>query len=206
MDKTITMSKKELSRLEIMQRLEHKRLRQKEAAQILGISVRLVKQLYRAYREKGVEGLVSRERGRPGDHQLDEKKKKRMIELLYRRYRDFGSTLASEKLNEVHGIRISRESVRQLMIAEGLWKPKRAKQPVVHQMRERRACFGELVQIDGSPHRWFEERGPACNLLEFIDDATGRLGELYFTEQESFFSYGEAARRYFARHGKPVAF
>lgn len=206
MDKLITMSKKELSRLEIMQRLEHRKLKQKEAAHILGISVRQVKRLYRAYREKGAEGLVSQKRGRSGNHQLGSEKKKQVIEMLYRRYRDFGPTLASEKLNEVHGLRISRESVRQIMIAEGLWKPKRAKRPVVHQMRERRACFGELVQIDGSPHHWFEERGPACNLLVFIDDATGRLGELHFTEQESFYSYGEAARRYFARHGKPVAF
>jgi len=204
MDKLITMSKKELSRLEIMQRLEHKRLKQKEAAQILGISVRQVKRLYRAYLEKGAEGLVSGRRGRASNHQLGSEKKKQVIELLYRCYRDFGPTLASEKLREVHGLCMSRESVRQLMIAEGMWKPKRPKRPVVHQMRARRACFGELVQIDGSPHRWFEDRGPACNLLVFIDDATGRLGELHFTEQESFYSYGEATRRYIARHGKPV--
>ena len=131
MDKLITMSKKELSRVEIMQRLEHKRLKQKEAAQILGISVRQVKRLYRAYLEKGAEGLVLRRRGRPSNHQLGSEKKKQVIELLYRRYRDFGPTLASEKLSEVHGLRISRESVRQLMIAEGLWKPKRPKRPVV---------------------------------------------------------------------------
>ncbi len=92
------------------------------------------------------------------------------------------------------------------MIGEGLWKPRKPKRAVVHQLRQRRACFGELVQIDGSPHDWFEERGPKCNLLVFVDDATGKLGELYFTPRESFFSYGEAARRYMARYGKPVAF
>ena len=101
---------------------------------------------------------------------------------------------------------LSRESVRKLMIAEGLWKPKRAKKPPAHQMRERRACFGELVQIDGSDHAWFEERGPKCTLLVYIDDATGQLLELWFVPDETFFAYCEASRHYFERYGKPVAF
>ena len=92
------------------------------------------------------------------------------------------------------------------MIAEGLWKPRKARKAVVHQMRERRACFGELVQIDGSPHDWFEGRAPACSLLVFIDDATGKLVQLSFVQSESFFSYAQAARAYFERHGKPAAF
>ncbi len=92
------------------------------------------------------------------------------------------------------------------MIVAELWKPRRAKRARVHQMRTRRACFGELVQIDGSPYDWFEGRAPACSLLVFIDDATGCLLELYFTPQESFFSYSAAMRRYFARLGKPLAF
>jgi hypothetical protein len=127
-------------------------------------------------------------------------------DLLYERYADFGPTLAQEKLTEIHGLRISRESVRRLMIAEGLWKPKKLKRVPVHQMRERRACRGELVQIDGSPHAWFEDRGPKCSLLVFIDDATGELMELYFTQVESTFSYFAAIRRYLDRHGRPVAF
>jgi hypothetical protein len=92
------------------------------------------------------------------------------------------------------------------MITEGIWKPKKVKKLVVHQMRERRACLGELVQIDGSPHAWFEERGEKCNLLVFIDDATGRLMELYFTPGETTFSYFAATQRYLTRYGKPVAF
>jgi hypothetical protein len=128
------------------------------------------------------------------------------MDLIYERYQDFGPTLAHEKLSERHGLHISRESVRGLMIAEGLWKPKKLKRPPVHQMRERRACLGELVQIDGSPHKWFEERGPACNLLVFIDDATGKLMELYFTPGETTFGYFAASKRYLTRYGKPVAF
>jgi len=85
------------------------------------------------------------------------------------------------------------------MIAEGLWKPKRAKQPRAHPMRERRACLGELVQIDGSDHAWFEERGPKCTLLVYIDDASGQLLELWFVPDESFFAYCEASRHYFER-------
>ena len=122
------------------------------------------------------------------------------------KYEGFGATLACEKLVGLDGLKISDESVRQLMIAEGLWKPRKARKAVVHQMRVRRACFGELVQIDGSPHDWFEGRAPACSLLVFIDDATGKLGQLSFVKSESFFSYSTAARAYFERHGKPVAF
>jgi hypothetical protein len=92
------------------------------------------------------------------------------------------------------------------MIAEGLWKPKRAKKPSTHQLRERRACFGELVQIDGSDHDWFEGRGPKCTLLVYIDDATGQLLELWFVPDETFFAYCEASHHYFERNGKPVAF
>jgi hypothetical protein len=98
----------------------------------------------------------------------------------------FRPTLAHEKLTEVHHLGISRESVRRIMIEAGIWKPKRAKQPSAHQMRERRACFGELVQIDGSDHAWFEGRGPKCTLLVYIDDATGQLLELLFVPSEPF--------------------
>jgi hypothetical protein len=92
------------------------------------------------------------------------------------------------------------------MIEEDLWKPRKAKKVVVHQLRERRACFGELIQIDGSPHDWFEGRAPACVLLVFIDDATGKLVQLRFVDSESFFSYCAAAEDYFRQQGKPVAF
>lgn len=206
MDKLLTMSKKELTRLEVMQRLEEKRLKQREAAEMLMISERHVRRLYRAYKEEGVDGLISKRRGRVSNNRLAPEVVRQAIDLIYERYADFGPTLAHEKLVEVHGLKISRESVRGLMVTEGLWKPSKLKQPPVHQMRERRACFGELVQIDGSPHAWFEDRGPKCTLLVFIDDATGRLGELWFVEVETFFGYCTAVRHYIERHGKPLAF
>ena len=189
-----------------MQRLADKRMSQKEAAGVLRVSVRQVKRLLRAYRRSGTKGLVSKRRGRPSNNRLSEETKRKALELLTSKYKGFRPTLAHEKLVELDGLKISDESVRQLMIVEGLWKAKKARKAVVHQMRERRACFGELVQIDGSPHDWFEGRAPDCTLLVFIDDATGCLGQLLFVESESFFSYCQAAAGYFTRYGKPVAF
>jgi transposase len=200
------MSNREITRLEVMQRLTDKRLRQYEAARMLGISVRQVKRLYRAYKDQGPPGLVSRRRGKPSNNQLDPTTVQATIDLICEHYQDFGPTLAHEKLTEKHNLHLSRESVRRIMISEEWWKPKRAKQPETHQMRERRACFGELVQIDGSDHDWFEGRGPRCTLLVYIDDATGQLGELWFVPEETFFGYCEASRHYFERFGKPVAF
>lgn len=206
MDELLTMSKTELTRLEVMQRLAEKRLKQKEAAEMLGVSGRHVRRLLQAYQQQGAQGLLSKRRGKPSNNRLDAGLTQQALDLIKAQYADFGPTLAHEKLTEEHGLALSVESVRQLMIAEGLWKPKKAKQPPAHQMRARRACFGELVQIDGSDHAWFEDRGPKCTLLVYIDDATGQLGELWFVPDETFFAYCEASRHYFERYGKPVAF
>jgi transposase len=200
------MSNREITRLEVMQRLRDKRLKQKEASQLLGISIRQIKRLWRSFRQKGARGLVSARRGKPSNNQLDARFVQQALDLIKEKYADFGPTLAHEKLSEVHQLQLSRESVRQIMIAEQIWKPKRAKQPPTHQMRERRACFGELVQIDGSDHDWFEGRAPSCTLLVYIDDATGQLLELRFVPEETFFGYCAASRHYFERFGKPVAF
>ena len=206
MDELLTMSNKEITRLEAMQRIKDKRLTQKEAARMLGIRTRQVKRLYRAYRKVGAKGLVSQRRGKPSNNRLDAGILQEALDLIKEKYEDFGPTLAHEKLREEHKLKISRERVRKLMIEEGIWKPKRAKKPPAHQMRERRACRGELVQIDGSDHAWFEGRGAKCTLLVYIDDATGQLLELCFVPDETTFAYFETSRRYFERCGKPVAF
>ena len=206
MDELLTMSGKEISRLEVMQRLKEKSLNQREAAQLVGVSVRQVKRMYKAYREQGAAGLVSQRRGRASNHRLREATRVQALDLLGNKYRGFGPTLACEKLVEVEGLKISKESVRKMMLAADLWKARRVRKIITHQMRERRPCLGELVQIDGSPHDWFEGRAERCVLLVFIDDATGQLLQLLFVESESFFSYCAAARAYFERCGKPVAF
>jgi transposase len=202
----IGMSRKEISRLEVMQKLDEKRLSQKEAGRILNLGVRQIKRLLKSYRKAGAAGLISKHRGRPGNNRLKTTVKKKTLDLLKSKYQGFGPTLAHEKLSEKEKLSISVESVRQLMITEGLWKPRKVKKETAHQLRERRACLGELVQIDGSPHDWFEGRAPSCVLLVFIDDATGMLLQLLFVENESFFSYCAAAEAYFRRYGKPIAF
>ena len=206
MDRLLEMSAKELSRLDVMQRVARKQISQKEAGTILSLSVRQIKRLLRAYRQKGAAGLISKHRGRAGNNRLSEEVKQQALNLLKTKYQGFGPTLAHEKLVEKEKLQLSDESVRKLMIEEGLWKARKAKKVVVHQLRERRACFGELIQIDGSPHDWFEGRAEACVLLVFIDDATGKLVQLLFVESESFFSYCQAAEGYFRQYGKPAAF
>lgn len=202
----LSMSKKELSRVEVLERMKAKKMSQKQGAEALGLSVRQVRRLQKKYAEKGAVGLIHQGRGKPSNNRISTEIRQKAINLLHSRYSDFGPTFAHEKLVEAHGLALSAGSVRQIMISEALWVPRKAKKIVTHQMRERRACFGELVQIDGSPHRWFEDRAPACTLLVFIDDATGKLSELRFVKSESFFSYAAASKAYFERHGKPVAF
>lgn len=200
----IAMSETELSRLEIVQLVKAKRLRQREAAEQLGVSVRQVKRLCQAYQKEGATGLVSRQRGRAPNNQLAESTVKQARELLRSDYSDYGPTAAQEQLT-VAGLQLSVESVRQLMRAEGLWKSRKVRKVVIHQMRERRGRIGELVQIDGSPHDWFEGRAPKCTLLVFIDDATSRVMHLQFVPAETTFNYFDAVRTYVEEFGKPLS-
>lgn len=206
MSDILHMSQKELGRTQVMRQLEEGQLKQRQAAEHLGLSVRQIKRLVKLYRRLGAPGLLSKKRGRPSHHQLDPQTQERALALLQTRYADFGPTFAHEKLTEVHHVKLGRETVRQLMIEAGWWQPRHASKPVIHPLRERRPRLGELVQLDGSPYAWFEDRAPACTLLVFIDDATSRLLQLYFTAAESTFSYFAATEPYLRRHGKPVAF
>jgi transposase len=200
----LSMSKEELSRLEVMERLQEKRMGQRTAAEILGISVRHVKRLLRAYRREGATGLVSKQRGKPSHHQLDAETVQSTLDLLKGRYADFGPTLAHEKLVELEGLKLCLGSVRKIMIEEGIWKAKRARKVGKHPLRERRACLGELEQMDGTDHDWFEGRSQRCTLLVMIDDATGQLGALWFVPEESFFGYCDLLRQYLGAHGRPA--
>jgi transposase len=200
------MSTRELDRLEVLGRVVERRLRQRQAAEQLGLGLRQVERLCRALREQGAAGLVSRKRGRAGNRRLPAAVREQAVDLVRARYADFGPTLACEKLRELHGVGVSLETLRQWMIAEGVWIPRaqRARRP--HQPRHRRSCLGELIQIDGCDHAWFEDRGPKCTLLVYVDDATSRLMELRFVASESAFDYFASTRSYLERHGKPVAF
>jgi hypothetical protein len=139
---------------------------------------------------------VSRKRGRPSNHQLAPGVAERETALIRERYADFGPTLACEKLGECHALPLAKETVRVLMMAAGLWTPRKQRAAQIHQPRNRRACVGELIQIDSSDHDWFEARAPRCTLLVFIGDATSRLMQLHFVPTESSFAYFEATRGY----------
>src|SRR5260370_5810894 len=203
---TVSMSKREFDRLEELLGVQSGRLRVADACTLMGLSRRQVFRLLRGLRDGGAASLVSKRRGRPGNRQLPVAIRQLALTLVRDRYRDFGPTLAAEKLAELHGCRVSRETLRQWMIADRIWIDRRHRLPSPHQPRRRRDCLGELVQIDGSEHAWFEDRGPPCTLLAFVDDATSRLMLLRFVVSESAFSYFMATRSYVEAHGKPVAF
>jgi hypothetical protein len=199
------MSHREVDRLGVVQAVRERRLRQGDAALQLGLSVRQVKRLCRRHRDEGAAGLVSRHRTKRPNNAIADSVRDEALALLRARYPDFGPTLAHEKLTECHGYAFSVESVRQWMMADGLWKPKAQRKARIHQSRPRRPCRGELVQIDGSPHDWFEGRGPYCTLLVFIDDATSELMALRLVPAETTEGYMTLLREYLDRHGRPVA-
>jgi hypothetical protein len=202
----VTMSTKEVDRLDVIRRVLERALTRVKAAALLGITPRKVRRLCRSYTAQGAAGLVSKRRGKPSNRQLPEDLRARVLDLIRDRYADFGPTLAREKLAEVHELRVGKETLRRWMAAAGIWLPRDQQIPRPHQPRYRRECFGELVQIDGCEHPWFEDRGPSCSLLVYVDDATGKLMEMRFERTESAFGYFEATKVYLRRHGKPVAF
>ncbi|MDP9023805.1 MAG: ISNCY family transposase, partial [Candidatus Eremiobacteraeota bacterium] len=202
---TLLVAKRDLVIARTLDRLIDGRTTTDIAARTLGKSSRQIRRLRRRYERSGIAGLRSAHIGRPAANRLDSAQTARAIEIVAHLYRDFGPTLANEKLREHHGINLCTESLRKLMIAEGLWKH-RARKRNVHQPRARRPYYGELVQIDGSPHDWFEGRRPRCTLLVAIDDATSGYMSLLFAEQETTAGYFELVSQYIGLHGKPLAF
>ncbi|WCK16646.1 ISNCY family transposase (plasmid) [Agrobacterium tumefaciens] len=202
----ITMSQKELHRLEVIQKIRDQRLCVVQAAELLGLSRSQVHRLLQAYDHSGAAGLVSKKRARPSNRRHSEEFRNAALDLIRERYLDFGPTLAREKLIELHRISVAKETLRQWMTEAGIWVSRRERKKRVFQPRGRRDCFGELVQIDGSHHWWFENRGPKCALLVYIDDATGKLLHLRFAGSENTFDYLHATKAYLQQWGKPLAF
>ena len=201
----VAMSLKDLQRIEVLTEVLGGRRTAGSAAAILGLSVRQTHRLLVRYGDGGGGALIHRARGRTSNNQLASGVREYVLELIRRQYRDFGPTLAAEVLQERHGITVGRETVRKWMVEDGLWLSRRQRR-TFHQPRLRRESLGELVQIDGSQHRWFEDRADPCTLLVFIDDATSRLMQLRFVPSESTSSYFEALQGYLQSHGCPVAF
>jgi transposase len=192
----ITMSRNELTRLRVLIDVADGRLSVADATGLIGVGRRQVYRLIGAFRAHGADGLISRKRGGPSNRALGTVFRETVLAIVRERYADFGPTLAAEKLCELHGLNLGVETLRQWMIGAGLWVRRKDRLKRVHQPRTRRDCLGELVQIDGSEHWWFEDRGPQCTLLVYIDDATSRLMHLKFVETESTFDYFQATREY----------
>ena len=199
------MSDKEILRGQLMAQLVEGKLDQQSAALRLSITVRQVKRLKHNFLKEGIAGLISKKRGQVSNCRTPACITAQVASLIGARYADFGPTLAAEKLSEVHGIHLSVETVRQQMIAAGYWKPKPGRTMRRHPIRDRRPRRGELIQIDGSPHDWFEGRAPICCLLVFIDDATSALTDLQFVDVETTLGYMAALERHIGRYGVPVA-
>lgn len=201
----ISMSSKETERIAIMDKLVAKQIKQKHASRQLGISVRQVQRMVKRYKREGVSGLIHKSRGRVGNKAMKQEKKNSIVLLIKQQYPDFGPTLAAEKLFERDGISVSEEKVRQLMIAEGVWKANQRKQVTIHTYRERRSCVGELIQLDGSAHAWFEDRAEPCTLIAYIDDATSRIMDGAFANYEGTFTLFDTTEHYLKTHGKPLS-
>lgn len=199
------MSVKEADRYAVIQRVLAGDLSQIAAAAQIQRSVRQVKRLTRAVREHGASALISKRRGQPSNRRIDEAQRLRLIKVVREQYADFGPELAAEYLRANHDFKASVETLRGWMIADGLWQAKVRRAKRVHSPRMRRACLGELVQIDGSHHAWFEERGPKCCLTAFIDDATGRVLGARFSPTETTQAYFDVLHQCIQTHGVPLA-
>lgn len=200
----IEMSGKEVKRLEVLCQVADGLVSQGMAAQALGLTVRQVRRLQRRYAEAGAAGLVSRRRGKPSNRRIADEIKAAILARLRECYADFGPTLAAEYLRE-DGLQVSKETLRGWMIEAGLWQAAKGRRVCLHPPRPRRPRCGELVQIDGSPHDWFEGRGPRCTLIAFIDDATSRVMQARFVPVESTQAYLSILQDYVTSHGRPAA-
>lgn len=199
----IIMSVKELRRLHVIQQVLERKMKQVQAAEVLGLTDRQIRRLVKRVGVEGERGLVHRSRGRPSNRAMDRKVKARVLRLYQAQYSDFGPTLAAEKLTERDRIKISDETLR-LWLKQALVDYPRRRKRAHRQWRERKRYCGQMVQMDGSHHNWLEGRGPACVLMGYVDDATGRVfGRFY--EYEGTVPALDSFKRYIGRHGIPVA-
>ena len=199
----IAMSQRERDRLRVLHEVKQKHLTQVEAARRLKVTDRHVRRLLIRIGERGDGGIVHQLRGRPSNRKLAAGWEQKILARVRHRYADFGTTLAAEHLAQ-DGLRVSRETLRKWMIQQQLWRPRRQRVKAVHVWRERRACFGELVMQDSSPFRWLEHRGPACQLIALIDDATSRIWAR-FAEHDSTEENLQTLGGWLRRYGRPVA-
>jgi transposase len=197
----IMLRQRELKRLHVVHKVIEGQLTQSKAAELTSLSERQVRRIVRRVQEEGDEGIRHKSRGRQSSRKTSEKLRERIVELYRQKYRGFGPTLATEKLSEAEGIGVSRETVRTLLIGSGDWQTRRRRRKH-RQWRKRKEHRGEMVQMDGSHHDWFEGRGPACVLMAYIDDGTGRVYGRFYA-YEGTIPAMDSFRRYIRKYGIP---
>lgn len=204
-NEVLELSMRDLDRLKVIRDVLEGRLLRCQGAAQLGLSTRQLRRLCARVRARGPRGLIHGLRGKPANNRLDERLVQQALGLVNKHYDDFGPTFSCEKLLERHGLKLSVPSLRRRMLAAGIWKTRRYRKR--HRAwRQRKACVGELVQLDGSLHDWFEGRGPWCWLIAFVDDATSRLLYAEFAQAEDTLTLMRLAGAYLRRHGRPLAF
>lgn len=201
----LIMSNKELSRYEIVKNLINGEINGTGASKQIGVCKRQIRRLKAKAKKYGAKGIIHGNRGKSSNRRVSKKKIREIEKIIKEKYYDFGPTFASEKLNEVHHLKIGKEKLRQLMTLWGLWKPKpRKNNKEYRSWRPRKEHYGELVQFDGSYEHWFEDRALKCCLLAAIDDATGKIVEAKFDHNEGVIPVFDFWRNYVKIHGKPL--
>nr|WP_294810196.1 ISNCY family transposase [uncultured Sphingomonas sp.] len=198
------MSHDDLKRIEILILMQAKVISGSEAQALLNLSRSQVYKLLRVYRLEGEVAIARKARGRPSNRAFPKPVRKRVLQLIEERYADYGPTLIAETLLEAHDVKISAETIRTWMIKDGLWNTNRAARKRLHQPRKRLPRYGDLVQIDGSDHDWFEGRGPRCTAMVMVDDSTGKLQNLKFFPRENRNAYFCSVHAYISAHGRPT--
>lgn len=203
---TIAMTRKDLLRYAVIRQLINGRMNGTEAAKQLNLSTRRVRTMKARVKENGPAGVIHRSRGKTSNRKTKTEIIEKAKQLLHEQYRDFKPTFASEKLKENHGITLSHETVRTVLTNLGLWRPRsRKKNMQWRRWRPRKEYFGEMQQFDGSYHDWFEGRAPRSCLLAAIDDATGKITRLEFTDSEGVIPVFAFWRSYINVYGKPAS-
>ena len=199
----VMLRQKDLKRLHVMHKVLEGTMTQAEAADLISLTERQIRRIVKRIRQEGDKGIGHAARGKPSNRKLPKKLKNRIVRLYTTTYHDFGPTLFTEKLEEREGIVISRETARAWLMEEGLWKKQRRRK-AHRQWRERKDRFGEMLQMDGSHHDWFEGRGPRCVLMAYSDDATGNVyGRFY--EYEGTIPAMDSFTRYSTKYGIPMS-
>lgn len=192
-----------MDRAIVIDRVSNGEISQRDAAEKIGICTRQVKRLVACYRVNGSKSLLDKRGGSKPKYSPEFKAK--VLLIVKSKYPDFKPTFALEKLKELHDIQVSREYLRQWMMEAKIWSGKKRKARTLHQSRQRRAQFGELIQLDGSHHDWFEGRAAKCCLLVLIDDATSRIVQARFEEAETTLGYFRCMHQYLRHSGRPLA-